>query len=256
MIVAGSILFTISLQGHKLHWTNFRFLPFTALYGLSPAIASFIVLKRNKEVSGIKEWLKNVFFVKTNILNYLLILFLLALQVLRNVILVGMPLVAPFYMFFFFLPFMLIGGGMEEAGWRYILQPQLEKKLGFIIAAVITGIIWAVWHLPFFFIPGTDQAGTDLFGFFLHCVFISFIYGAIVKIAEKAGVFLCVLFHTMNNVLNNALFFTNTTGFTWQLWVGSSVYYTFISILSLILVLIYKQKKRMPNDPLTKPGFY
>ncbi|MDR1220404.1 MAG: CPBP family intramembrane metalloprotease [Treponema sp.] len=46
---------------------------------------------------------------------------------------------------------------LEEAGWRYILQPELDKKYGFIISAIIVAPIWAIWRLPLFFIPGVDS---------------------------------------------------------------------------------------------------
>ena len=35
--------------------------------GFSPTIASYISLKRNKEIKGFKEWLKKIFDVKHNI---------------------------------------------------------------------------------------------------------------------------------------------------------------------------------------------
>lgn len=34
----------------------------------------------------------------------------------------------PFYTFFLSLPGGLIIGGMEEAGWMYVLQPELDKS--------------------------------------------------------------------------------------------------------------------------------
>jgi len=35
-----------------------------------------------------------------------------------------------------------------EIGWRGFLYPQLSKKFGRFNAALLTGIIWAVWHYP------------------------------------------------------------------------------------------------------------
>lgn len=40
------------------------------------------------------------------------------------------------------IPMMFVGGGLEEAGWRYILQPELEKKYSFTVSTIIVSIIW------------------------------------------------------------------------------------------------------------------
>jgi membrane protease YdiL (CAAX protease family) len=47
----------------------------------------------------------------------------------------------------------------EEVGWRGYALPRLSARLGLSGASIVLGIIWACWHLPFFFIPGADQAG-------------------------------------------------------------------------------------------------
>ena len=58
---------------------------------------------------------------------------------------------------FLSLPGNLIIGGLEEAGWMYVLQPRLDKKYGFFSASVLVGVIWIFWHIPLFFIPGTNH---------------------------------------------------------------------------------------------------
>jgi membrane protease YdiL (CAAX protease family) len=47
----------------------------------------------------------------------------------------------------------------EEIGWRGYALPHLAKQLGLARAGIILGVIWACWHLPFFFIPGSDNYG-------------------------------------------------------------------------------------------------
>ncbi|MEE4194636.1 MAG: type II CAAX endopeptidase family protein [Anaerolineae bacterium] len=37
----------------------------------------------------------------------------------------------------------------EEIGWRGFLVPRLVKLLGFQNASLLSGVIWALWHLPF-----------------------------------------------------------------------------------------------------------
>ena len=47
----------------------------------------------------------------------------------------------------------------EEIGWRGYALPRLAERLGLARAGIILGVIWACWHLPFFFVPGTDTSG-------------------------------------------------------------------------------------------------
>ncbi len=45
----------------------------------------------------------------------------------------------------------------EEIGWRGYALPRLAVRFGFARASLLLGVIWAVWHLPLFFIPGVDN---------------------------------------------------------------------------------------------------
>lgn len=47
----------------------------------------------------------------------------------------------------------------EEMGWRGYALPKLAARLGLARAGVALGVIWACWHLPLFFIAGTDKIG-------------------------------------------------------------------------------------------------
>lgn len=51
-----------------------------------------------------------------------------------------------------------VGSLGEELGWRGFALPRLQRTHGALGASLIIGVVWAVWHLPLFLMPGTSQA--------------------------------------------------------------------------------------------------
>jgi uncharacterized protein len=52
----------------------------------------------------------------------------------------------------------------EEIGWRGFLAPQLTARFGFKTGALLTGVIWIVWHLPLVFFADYNSAAPSWFG--------------------------------------------------------------------------------------------
>jgi membrane protease YdiL (CAAX protease family) len=49
----------------------------------------------------------------------------------------------------------LITGAMgEEPGWRGFLLPRLQERFNALTSSLIVGGVWALWHLPLWFLPG------------------------------------------------------------------------------------------------------
>jgi membrane protease YdiL (CAAX protease family) len=88
-----------------------------------------------------------------------------------------------------FPPYILImvflGGGQEELGWRgYILDP-MEEHLGPWLGNLVLGVVWAIWHLPLFFIPGTFQTFMNFGGFMLLTIGYSWFYAWVRQASGK-----------------------------------------------------------------------
>lgn len=239
LIVLGQFGYSVYNWVHSLRQFGMN-IPF-AIYILSPAISSYIVLKRNNKISSFKEWLKTVFYAKNSILIYLFVVAGLALYFLIHIAVSGrMEMALPFYTFFLSLPGGLIIGGLEESGWMYILQPGLDKKYGYVLSSLLAGGTWILWHVPLFFIPGTNH-GEGLINFWMFAVQLlafRFFNGAIYKISGKGHVFMCVLFHTMFNAAS-PLFGTMV-----MTWAGTIAANAVLVLAAVITVTIYDRKSR------------
>ena len=66
--------------------------------------------------------------VSLNIFSYLMVVIIPFIFIIPQCFISGYESGAPVFAIVFIVPIMLVGGGLEEAGWRYILQPELEQK--------------------------------------------------------------------------------------------------------------------------------
>jgi membrane protease YdiL (CAAX protease family) len=69
----------------------------------------------------------------------------------------------------------------EEIGWRGYALPRIADRFGLSTASVLVGLIWGVWHLPLFFLPGADKYGQSfplyVAGVVAFSVAIAWLYG-------------------------------------------------------------------------------
>jgi membrane protease YdiL (CAAX protease family) len=87
----------------------------------------------------------------------------------------------------------------EELGWRGFALPRLSNQLGLPLASIVLGLIWAVWHLPFFFFEGADKFGQS---FPIYLVGVVALSVAIAWLYWRArGSLLLVMF--MHSAVNN-----------------------------------------------------
>ena len=233
MIICWGTVIVFSINGIILKNNPLLYVPYL-IGGWSPTIASYISLKKNNQIKGFKDWVKHIFDFKHNLLSYLMVIILGVVYILPQIFISGYKSGFPLYAIFLIIPLMLIMGGLEEAGWRYILQPELEKKYNFLLSTLVVSVIWWIWHLPLFFIQGVSQYGHNFFAFGLSVLGLSFTLASIRK--NTNSVWLCVLFHCIVNSLGSIYKINENI-------IGNLVTSIILVTISLVLVIINNKKK-------------
>jgi len=133
------------------------------LGGFGPAVSAFLVLAATSGKQGVLRLLRSIVHWRVGIQWYLLAL--LGLPILNFLAFLVVPgtladLVGPNWrlpqVYLTEMGFSLtigIAPLWEEIGWRGFGQPYLQRLHGPVLGTIILGVLWGVWHLPFFFGP-------------------------------------------------------------------------------------------------------
>jgi CAAX protease family protein len=108
-------------------------------------------------------------------------------------------LVQPLMILPTFLAMFFIGGSVqEEFGWRGFALPRMLKKWNPLVASLVLGIIWGLWHLPLFFIEGTGQYYMPM-GVFMVMTLAFTVLFTWFYLRTDRNLFSALLFHTTLN---------------------------------------------------------
>ena len=96
----------------------------------------------------------------------------------------------------------------EELGWRGFLVPELSKWMPFTGVALLSGLLWAVWHWPLIFMGIYGNEGTPLY--FQLLAFTLFIVANGFTLAylrlKSNSLWTAVIFHMSSNVFLQKFF--------------------------------------------------
>jgi uncharacterized protein len=128
-----------------------------------PTLAAFIMTATTEGRTGVRRLLGRFVLWRVGIKWYLFALLGVPLIMVLGTMVYSMDLPnlgalgGPSYLLSYLATFALVivlGGPLfEEPGWRGFALPRMERLHGPLLASLILGVLWALWHLPEFLVP-------------------------------------------------------------------------------------------------------
>ena len=197
ILMVSAAVFILRRCGVTVGYTTPAGLAAIAVGGVSSAVWGTIAAVKYKKIRPVKV-LKDFINVKQKPQHYLLALSLLLLDFLYVLFGGRCPLASwyqPIVLFFTALIF----GGIEEIGWRYLFQPMLQEKHGYILSTLCTFAAWGVWHWLFFYIDGS-LPGIVIPAFYMGLLTNCFILSTVYNVT--GSLWLCAMTHSLINVFS------------------------------------------------------
>jgi membrane protease YdiL (CAAX protease family) len=141
------------------------------------------------------------------------------------------PNTIPLVVFLYFLQ-----AGVEELGWRGYLQEKLGQRMSPVLSSLLVGVIHTIWHLPLFWVVGTNQMKMG-FGFeflvFIAFVISSSVFSAWCYYGNRHSIMAATLLHTTSNLSFDIFGYSP----------GTTKHFVFVllTVIGAGLILIYFQ---------------
>ncbi len=119
--------------------------------------------------------------------------------VLNDVPLSGLLVLSPFPEVLFISLFMLILGPVEEFGWRGVALPLMQRLMAPVWAGLAVGFLWAIWHVPAFWLGGAPHSAWALVPFLIGVTAIGVVM-AVVHNRTRGNLLLAILIHWQLNI--------------------------------------------------------
>ncbi|MCS6906754.1 MAG: type II CAAX endopeptidase family protein [Anaerolineales bacterium] len=206
------------------------------LPAIAPTLAAVIVTRMTYGKSQIVALLKALFHWRVSLIWYVVAVFgPLVLLLMGRMITdwLGLSAAQPTSQGDLF-PLALSAFGMsllsnpwEEVGWRGFALPHLQKRYSALVATLIVGSLWGVWHLPLFFWVGNPMAEYPFLPWFVGTVAGAFLYTWLYN-STKGSLLPVALFHVSLNTFGVVI-----TG------VSIGILAILYVLVALVLVVVY-----------------
>lgn len=190
---------------------------FIAIFG--PGLAGILLTYREMDRQVRHDFWQRAFDVRRLQFRWIILMLVLwpAMQLLANGLskalgsevpvsemvreIVARPWLIPVIVVLYFLQALL-----EDLGWRGYMLEKVLRSWNQVSAALIVGLFHAFWHLPFFFIAGTNQIkmglGVNFWLFIMQAVSFS-VFATWCYVDNHHSTLAAVLLHTTGNLCND-----------------------------------------------------
>ncbi len=224
--------------------------------GLSPFIATLMLLFRYEDKHTRSDFVKNIFNIRSIKKRYFYFIIFIPLLILhlsilttyflsqifpfinvKEIVIVHEVISSSFLSILTFALIVLIAGPIpEEIGWRGYLLPNLLKKFTLLKSSIIIATVWGIWHLPLFLIkdyPLSDKLSNlfELIVYFAQLYPKAIIY-SILFIKTKRSILMAIMFH----------FFINFYGMIFE--INTITQYFELTLWSILAYYAYAEIKK------------
>lgn len=218
-----------------------------SLGGMSPALAAVYLTLRESDRSRRRDfWLRIVDTRRIQPVWYLVILLtaplISLLAIATRAVLTGEPYSfehalslsgQPQGLLLLVLAVFFFGPLPEEPGWRGFALERLQSRWSGVVSSLVLAAVWAIWHIPLFFIPGTYQQylgfGTPGFWLFMASLFPETVLMTWIFNNTRRSTLSAVLYHFMLNFTGQ--FMDPAQGFA-----GYRLFWTAVMAVGVILI--------------------
>jgi CAAX amino terminal protease family. len=129
---------------------------------VGPFLSAFIMTGITEGREGIGRWLRRIVLWRVGLGWYLFTLIGIPMILVLGVIVLpgalasfkGLASLVPPRPWLSMIVYVFLHGPLgEEPGWRGFALPRLQRLHGPLVASLILGPLWALWHLPMFWVP-------------------------------------------------------------------------------------------------------
>src|SRR5919107_653732 len=247
-------------------WPLYYFDLSPPIIGFGPFLAALLVLGVTEGRSGVVGLLRRMVRWRVGLRWYAVALLLPIVVTLTaallNIFLLGAErtssaaelggLSSFLQMFFLWLLIPGLAGTWEGPGFRGYALPRLQVGRSALLASLILGVLWALWHSPFVVTGGDTWIDAYLFTIIWSPVYAWLFNNA------NGSVLIVMLFHNMNNSFSS--------GFVGQMFSGAdSVNQAWLRlalwcVVAIVVVVVYgsqhlSRKHRKEEEPV-QPGAF